>query len=126
MQQVQVQEQQQGHSEESLHTAAHEQFRLRVPHMRQTVQDQKDSESPREAEPQRSCPADRVRRVRPLVQEPSRSQSAHKVQARQAGVYLSDMSTGHDHAGESRPASHVARDQGEGAVFVLRQEIPPP
>lgn len=80
MQRVQVQEQQQGYPEESLHSAAHEQLRLRVRHVRQAVQDKEGPESPREAESQRSS-ADRVRRLRSLQQEPSRPQGSYEVQA---------------------------------------------
>lgn len=78
VQRVQVQEQQQRHPEESLHSAAHEQLRLRVRYVRQAVQNKEGPESPREAEPQRSS-ADRVRRLRSLQQESSRSQGSHEI-----------------------------------------------
>lgn len=123
VQRVQVQEQQQGHPEESLHSAAHEQLRLRVRHVRQAVQDKEGPEPPREAESQRGT-ADRVRRLRPLQQEPPRPQGSHEVQALQTGIRLPDMSTGHDDPRELGAASHVARNQGEGTLSDLRQEIP--
>lgn len=119
VQRVQVQEQQQGHPEESLYPTAHEQLRLRVRHLRQTVQDQESPESSREAESQRGT-SNRVRRLRSFQQESSRSQSPYEIQTLQAGICLPDMSTGYDYSGEFGTASHVARNQGEGALSDLR------
>ena len=125
LQRLRVQEQQQRHPEEPLHSPAHHHLQLRLRHMRQTVQDQESAEPSREAEAQRRA-ADSLRRLRPLQQESSRAEGAHEVQALQAGVRVQDLQKRDDHSGESRATSHLARDQREGAVPHLRQEVPRP
>lgn len=122
LQHVRVQEQQQGHAEEPLHTAAHEQLQFRLRCLRQAVQDQEGLKSSREAEPQRRA-ADRLRRLRALQQEPARAEGPHEVQALQARVHLQNLSQRHDHEGEPGAAPDVARDQGEGALSDLREAI---